>query len=100
MLLRAGRESRVEKGHDMPREVLVLGVTLVRACVSAAFFLQLRCEGKGRMFGPRGRWWALSVIGLTGILSTAAALGLAIVGHYLPAAVLSLGVVAPSALCL
>jgi len=84
----------------MPREVLGLGVTFVLACVSAAFFLQLRCEGKGRTFGPRSRWWALSVIGLTGILSTSGALALVILGHYLPAAVLGLGVVAPSALCL
>ncbi len=84
----------------MPREALGLGLTFVLACVSAAFFLQLRCEGKGRAFGPRSRWWALSVIGLTGLLSTSGALALAAAGHYLPAVVVSLGVVAPSGLCL
>jgi hypothetical protein len=84
----------------MPREEFGLGLTFVLACVSAGFFLQLRCEGKGRAFAPRSRPWALSVIGLTGVLSTAGALALALLGRYLPLVVFGLGVIAPSALCL
>jgi hypothetical protein len=84
----------------MPHGTLGLSVTFVLACVSAAFFLQLRCEGKGRMFGPRSRWWAQSVILLTGVLSTCAALVALIVVHRLPSAFVSLGVVAPSGLWL
>ncbi len=57
----------------MPREPLALGLTFALACVSACLFLMLRCEGKGRMFGPRSRWWASSVIVLTSVLSTVAA---------------------------
>lgn len=84
----------------MPREAFGLGLTFVLACVSAGFFLLLRCEGKGRPFGPRSRPWALSVIGLTGVLSTSGALTLAVLGHYLPLVIFGLGVVAPSALYL
>lgn len=84
----------------MPRGALGLGLTFFLACASAAFFLQLRCEGKGRAFGPSSRWWALSVIGLTGVLSTGAAFALVTVGHHLPSAFVSLGVIAPSGLWL
>lgn len=84
----------------MSREALSLGLTFVLACVSAAFFLVMRCEGKGRAFGPRSRRWALLVALLTGGLSTGAAAILGVLGHYVPAAFLGLGVVAPSGLCL
>jgi hypothetical protein len=83
------------------REALALGLTFVLACGSATFFLLMRCEGKGRAFGPRSWRWALLVIVLTGALSTGGALALAALGHYaLPAAVLSVGIAAPGALCL
>src|SRR5712691_9187546 len=84
----------------MPRDQLGLSLTFVLACASAAFFLHLRCEGKGRPFGPRSRWWAASVIALTGTLSTAGAFGLVVVGHLLPSAFVSIGVVAPCGLWL
>ena len=84
----------------MSREALSLGLTFVLACISAAFFLVMRCEGKGRAFGPRSRRWALLVAVLTGALSTAAVAVLGALGHYVPAALLGLGVVAPSSLCL
>jgi hypothetical protein len=84
----------------MPRGALGLGLTFFLACVSATFFLQLRCQGKGRAFGPSSRWWALSVIGLTGVLSTGVAFALVTIGHQLPSAFASLGVVAPSGLWL
>src|SRR6266851_556006 len=57
-------------------------------------------EGRGRPFGPRSRWWAASVIALTGTLSTAGAFGLVVVGHLLPSAFVSIGVVAPCGLWL
>jgi hypothetical protein len=70
------------------------------ACLSSAFFLIMRSEGKGRPFGPRSRPWAVLIAGFVGSLSTAGALALATVGHYVPTVIMSLGVAAPSALCL
>ena len=84
----------------MSREALAPGLTFVLACVSAAVFLLLRCEGKGRAFGPRSRGWALLVIGLTGALSAGLAEAVAVLGHHAPLAILSLGIAAPSGLCL
>ena len=84
----------------MPREPLALGLTFALACVSACLFLMLRCEGKGRMFGPRSRWWASSVIVLTSVLSTVAAYITVTAAHHLPQAILGLGVLVPSSLWL
>lgn len=84
----------------MSREALTPGLTFVLACVSAAVFLMLRCEGKGRPFGPRSRGWAVLVIGFTGALSAGLAEAVAVLGHYAPLAILSLGIAAPSGLCL
>ena len=84
----------------MPREPLALGLTFALACGSACLFLMLRCEGKGRMFGPRSRWWALSVIVLTSVLSTVAAYITVTAAHHLPQAILGLGVLVPSSLWL
>ena len=85
----------------MSREALALGLTFVLACGSATFFLLMRCEGKGRAFGPRSRRWALLVIVITGSLSTVGALAVAAFGHYVPtAAAVSLGIAAPGTLCL
>jgi hypothetical protein len=71
--------------------------------MSAAFFLWLRSEDKGRVTGPHTRWWAAGVIGLTGVLSTAVAFGvvdLASVIHREVPAYVSLGIVMPSTLWL
>jgi hypothetical protein len=84
----------------MSREIWGPSLTFALSCVSATFFLVLRCEGRGRAFGPASRWWALLVIGLTGLLSSSVALGLALLGHYLPTVVLGLGIAAPSSLAL
>jgi len=84
----------------MPSETLALGLTFALACVSACLFLMLRCEGKGRMFGPRSRWWALSVVVLTSLLSTGAAYITVTAAHHLPQAILGLGVLVPSTLWL
>jgi hypothetical protein len=84
----------------MPRDALGIGVTFALACISASLFLVLRCEGKGRVFGPRSRWWAVSVIALTSVLSTAAAFITVTAAHHLPKAFLALGVLVPSSLWL
>jgi len=84
----------------MSREAVALALTFVLACASATFFLLLRCEGKGRAFGTRSRNWALLVIILTSLLSAGGAAGLAVLGRYVPAVILSLGVAAPGSLCL
>jgi hypothetical protein len=84
----------------MSLEALAPGLTFVLACVSATVFLLLRCEGKGRPFGPRSRGWAVLVIGLTGALSAGLAEAVALLGHHAPLAILSLGIAAPSGLCL
>jgi hypothetical protein len=84
----------------MSLEALAPGLTFVLACLSATFFLLLRCEGKGRAFGPHSRGWAVLVIGLTGTLSAGAAGAVALLGHHAPLAILSLGIAAPSGLCL
>ncbi|MDP9796525.1 hypothetical protein J2S43_005037 [Catenuloplanes nepalensis] len=78
----------------------MFGVTFVLASVSATVFLLLRCKGKGRPFGPSARRWALAVIGVTSVLSTGTAALAVLIVSQLPAALLGLGVAAPSMLWL
>ncbi|MEW9552719.1 hypothetical protein [Nonomuraea sp. NPDC050783] len=54
--------------------VVQAGLTVVLAVVSAVGFLLLRCQGKGRPFGPAGRRLAVAVILLTGLSSAGVAL--------------------------
>jgi hypothetical protein len=84
----------------MSREALILAPTFIVTCAIATFSVQLRCDGKGRPFGPRSRRWAILVIALTSILSLAGAVVLAVLGHHIPDALLGLGVAAPGGLCL
>jgi uncharacterized membrane protein len=84
----------------MSREAVALALTFVLACASATFFLLLRCEGRGRAFGPRSRRWAIIVIILTSLFSAGGAAGLAVLGRYVPAVIMSLGVAMPGSLCL
>jgi hypothetical protein len=84
----------------VPGGYLRLGLTFVLACASATFFLFLRCHGKGRPFGPSSGKWALSVIGITSVVSTAASIaGVSLVDR-LPTALFGIGVLAPSGLWL
>jgi len=84
----------------VPSGLLQPSVTFVLACASAIFFLLLRCQGKGPLTGRHSRTWALLVVALTGLLSTAVAFaGLAVVRH-LPGAFVGLGIVGPSGLWL
>ncbi|MEU4512867.1 hypothetical protein AB0G05_25520 [Nonomuraea wenchangensis] len=50
------------------------GLTVVLAVVSAVTFLLLRCQGKGRPFGPAGWRLAVAITTLTGLLSAGVAL--------------------------
>ena len=80
----------------MSNRTLGLGVTFALACASATFFLFLRCEGKGRLFGRSSRRWALAVIGVTSVVSTAAAFVVVTIVNHLPSAFVGVGVLAPS----
>ena len=84
----------------MSLETIGLCLTFVFSCLSALFFLGLRCQGKGRPFGPRSRRWALPVVVLIGSISTASASLLALLGYYAPAALFVFGVAAPGSLCI
>lgn len=82
----------------MPRQVVELSLTFALAAASAGIFLLLRCQGVGRPFGRSARWWAIAVIGLTGLVSTVAAgVTVYVVQRIHPAFV---GMVAPSGLWL
>jgi hypothetical protein len=84
------------EGRSVPSETVGPVATFVLACASATFFLFLRCEGKGRPFGPSSRRWSALVIGLTSVLSTAVALACVYLVDSLPDAFLGVGVAAPS----
>ena len=84
----------------MSREAVALALTFILACASATFFLLLRCEGKGRAFGPRSRHWSVLVIAATSMLSAGGAAGLAALGRHVPAVIMTLGIAAPGSLCL
>jgi hypothetical protein len=85
----------IQEDQGMPTTPLRLSLTFALACGSAAFFLFLRCEGKGSPLGAHTRWWSVSVIGLTGALSTGATLLVATIIEQLPSGLVSLGAVAP-----
>jgi hypothetical protein len=92
--------ARRQGGTSVPSETLRLGITFALACASATFFLFLRCHGGGRSFGRRSRLWALLIVVVTSVVSTAAAFAGAVVVDHLPLAFLSLSVVGPSGLWL
>ncbi|GGO71355.1 hypothetical protein [Nonomuraea cavernae] len=73
-----------------------VGLTVGLAMVSAIGFLLLRCQGKGRPFGPAGRRLAVAIVMLTGLVSASVALvGGIVLDQYLSTL---LGAVAPSGL--
>lgn len=65
----------------------VVGVvgTFALSLALARGFLQLRCRGIGRPFGPHARPWALLIVMLTAIVSTGVGLLLVAVSHRIPA---------------
>lgn len=84
----------------MSLETAGLCLTFVLSCLSALFFLGLRCQGRGRPFGPRSKRWALPVIAAIAGMSTASAALLALLGYYAPAALWVFGIAAPGSLCI
>jgi hypothetical protein len=84
----------------VPSGTLGPDLTFALACASATFFLFLRCHGQGRPFGPNSRRWAIAVIAVTGVVSTAATFAFVAVVNELPSVFFSLGVLAPSGLWL
>ncbi len=79
----------------MPGWVAVAG-TFALSAVSAYVFLRLSCRKSGNPFGRRAKWWAMSVIVLTAIVSTGVSLAAVAVSDHARAAVL--GLVIPSGL--
>jgi hypothetical protein len=79
----------------MPGWFAVAG-TFVLSMVSAYAFLRLRCRGSGNPFGRRAKWWAMTVIVLTGLVSTGVSVAAVVVSDHARAAFL--GLVIPSGL--
>ncbi len=68
------------------------------AAVFGCIFLLLRCRRIGNPFGPRARWWAITIVLLTAVISTAIGAGAAYVDGHLRAAIVA--IVLPSGLWL
>jgi hypothetical protein len=84
-----------QEDQGMPITPLRLSLTFALACVSATFFLFLRCQGKGNPLGPHSRWWSLAVVGITGALSTGATLLVGMIIEQMPSGLVGLSTVAP-----
>jgi hypothetical protein len=84
----------------VPVDVTKLGATFLLALASAVFFLLLRCHGNGRPFGPHSRLWAMLVVTVTSLASTAVAFVGVVILARLPYALTGLGAVGPSGLWL
>ncbi|MFG1679944.1 hypothetical protein ACGFNP_07195 [Nonomuraea sp. NPDC049269] len=81
--------------HVTPAQI---ALTVPLAIASATGFLLLRCQGRGRPFGPGGWWLAVIIILLTGLVSSAVALvSGGLLSNYLSTV---LGAVAPGGLWL
>lgn len=77
-----------------------LYLTFAFSCLSALFFLRLRCRSRGQPFGPRARRWALPVVIAIGAASTVSAALLDLLGYYAPATLFVFGIAAPGSLCI
>jgi hypothetical protein len=77
-----------------------LYLTFALSCLSALFFLRLRCRDRGLPFGPQARRWALPVIVAIGAASTVSASLLDLLGYYAPATLFVFGIAAPGSLCI
>lgn len=77
-----------------------LYLTFAFSCLSALFFLRLRCRNRGQPFGPQARRWALPVIVAIGVASTGSAALLDLLGYYAPATLFVFGIAAPGSLCI
>jgi hypothetical protein len=77
---------------------VVVALTIVISLASAYGFLILRCRGTGNPFGHRARWWAVSIVVLTAVVSTGVGLVVIAAGDHAVAA--AVGLVLPSGLWL
>jgi hypothetical protein len=68
------------------------------AAVFGCIFLLLRCRRIGNPFGPRARWWAIMIVLVTAMVSTAIGAGAVYVDGHIRAAVVA--IVLPSGLWL
>src|SRR5262245_2968021 len=82
----------------MPSWAAEAAGTFVISAVSAYVFLQLRCRGVGYPFGPRARWWAMTVVLITAIVATSVGMAAVAVSDHLRA--VYIGVLVPSGLWL
>src|SRR5437660_9283183 len=80
----------------MPGWIAAVAGTFALSVVSAYVFLRLSCGKSGNPFGRRAKWWAMTVIVLTAIVSTGVSLAAVAVSDHARAAVL--GLVIPSGL--
>ena len=72
--------------------------TIVISMISAYGFLTLRCRGMGNPFGRHARWWAIAIILLTALISTAVGLAAVAAGNHALAAFV--GLILPSGIWL
>jgi hypothetical protein len=80
----------------MPSWLAGVAGTFVLSTLSAYAFLRLRCRRAGQAFGPRAKWWSMTIIVLTAIVSTGLGVtAVAVSGHIRAAYV---GLVLPSGL--
>lgn len=82
----------------MPSWAAEAAGTFAISAVSAYVFLQLRCRGVGYPFGPRARWWAMTVVLITAIVATSVGMAAVAVSDHLRA--VYIGVLVPSGLWL
>jgi hypothetical protein len=80
----------------MPGWLAGVAGTFLLSLLSACAFLRLRCRGSGNPFSRRAKWWAMTVIALTAIVSTGVSVAAVLVSDHARAAVL--GLVIPSGL--
>jgi hypothetical protein len=80
----------------MPSWLAGVAGTFALSMLSAYAFLRLRCRRSGRPFGPRAKWWAMTIVVLTAIVSTGLGVAAVAVSGHLRAAYL--GLLLPSGL--
>jgi anaerobic selenocysteine-containing dehydrogenase len=82
----------------MPSLVLSVFSTVVLSLILACAFLWLRCRRVGNPFGRRARWWSMTIIAGTVLVSAAVGLAIGAVSHHSHAAFV--GIILPAALWL
>lgn len=81
----------------MPSWVTDAGIFVI-ASISGCVFLLFRCRDAGSPFGPKARWWAITIVLITAVISTLLGGAAVAAGGDIRAAVV--GIVVPSGLWL